>query len=74
MVKVTALIARLLHALVFLVASVTELADRTGSLQVLKDFGVLAPLATPLKSLLQLAELAMAASLIPFGAPETGPA
>ena len=59
------LIARLLLASVFVVAGVAKLADRAGSKQGLIDFGVPATLATPLGILLPLAELAVAAALIP---------
>jgi len=55
----------LLLASVFLVAGVAKLADREGSRRALADFGVPAPLATPLGVLLPLAELAVAAVLIP---------
>src|SRR3712207_3473994 len=59
------LIARLLLALVFLVAGVAKLADRAGSRQAITDFGLPAQLAAPLGILLPLAELAAAAALIP---------
>ena len=59
------LIARLLLALVFVVAGMAKLADRAGSRQGLVDFGVPATLATPLGILLPLAELAVAVALIP---------
>src|SRR5215211_1624380 len=59
------LVARLLLALVFLVAGVAKLADRTGSRQGLIDFGVPRALASPIGILLPLAELAVAAALIP---------
>jgi methylamine dehydrogenase accessory protein MauD len=59
------LVARLLLALVFLVAGVAKLADRTGSRQGLVDFGVPRALASPLGILLPLAELAVGAALIP---------
>ena len=74
MTEITLLIARLLLALVFLVASVAKLADRVGSRQALMDLGVPAPIATPLKMLLPLAELAVAATLIPSGRSATVPA
>jgi thiol-disulfide isomerase/thioredoxin len=51
--------------LVFVVAGVAKLADRKGSRQAIADFGVPSALATPLGSLLPLAELAVAAALIP---------
>ena len=62
---VALLLARLLLALVFMVAGVTKLADREGSRRALADFGVPPPLATPLAVLLPLAELVVAAALIP---------
>lgn len=51
--------------MVFAVAGVAKLADRAGSRRALIDFGVPAPLAAPLAILLTLAELAVAATLIP---------
>ena len=57
--------ARLLIAGVFLVAGVAKLADRAGSKQAASDFGVPKSLAAPLGILLPLAELAVAAALIP---------
>ena len=59
------LIARLLLAIVFVVAGLAKLADRAGSRQAVRDFGVPAALAAPLGIFLPLAELAVAASLIP---------
>jgi uncharacterized membrane protein YphA (DoxX/SURF4 family) len=59
---------------VFLVAGLSKLPDRPGSRQALMDFGVPAPLATPLKILLPLAEFAVAATLIPSGSAATVPA
>jgi uncharacterized membrane protein YphA (DoxX/SURF4 family) len=59
------LIARLLLALIFIIAGVAKLADRKGSRQAIIDFGLPASLATPLGILLPLAELAVAAALIP---------
>lgn len=43
--NITLLIARLLLAIVFLVAGLTKLVDRKGSRQALIDFGVPAPMA-----------------------------
>ena len=62
---VALLLARLLLASVFMVAGVAKLADREGSRRALADFGVPTTLATPLGMLLPLAELAVAAALIP---------
>jgi peroxiredoxin/uncharacterized membrane protein YphA (DoxX/SURF4 family) len=59
------LVARLLLASVFAVAGASKLADRKGSRQALLDFGVPAPLASPLGTLLPLAELAVASALVP---------
>jgi methylamine dehydrogenase accessory protein MauD len=57
--------ARLLLAAVFVVAGVAKLADREGSRRAVADFGVPGALAAPLGVLLPLAELAVAAALIP---------
>src|ERR671915_1984862 len=65
MVGTALLIARLLLALVFVVAGIAKLADRTGSRQGLVGFGVPTALAIPLGILLPLAELAVAAALVP---------
>src|SRR5215217_5580583 len=62
---VVLLIARLLLASVFVIAGAAKLADRSGSRQALIDFGVPTILARPLGILLPLAELAVAAALIP---------
>ena len=59
------LLARLLLAVVFVVAGLAKLVDRAGSQQALIDFGVPARLVTPLAVLLPLAELAVAVALIP---------
>src|SRR5713226_2622846 len=59
------LLARLLLAVVFVVAGLAKLVDRAGSRQALIDFGVPARLVTPLAVLLPLAELAVAVALIP---------
>ena len=64
--NIALLIARLVLAVVFVVAGLTKLADRAGSRQALIDFGVPARLATPGGLLLPLAELAVAVSLIPL--------
>jgi peroxiredoxin len=58
------LLARLLLAVVFVAAGAAKLADRAGSRQAVAGFGV-PSLATPLATLLPLAELAVAAALIP---------
>ena len=59
------LLGRLLLALVFAIAGVAKLADREGSRQTIVDFGVPSALAAPLGLLLPLAELAVAATLLP---------
>src|SRR5918992_6280688 len=59
------LLGRLVLAAVFVVAGLAKLADRAGSRQALRDFGVPAVLVTPLGTLLPLAELAVAGALIP---------
>jgi uncharacterized membrane protein YphA (DoxX/SURF4 family) len=59
------LVARVFLALVFATAGVAKLADREGSRQAITDFGVPSALAAPLGLLLPLAELAVAASLLP---------
>jgi hypothetical protein len=59
------LFARLLLAAVFIVAGVAKLADREGSRRAVTDFGVPSALAGPLGILLPLAELGVAAALIP---------
>jgi len=60
-----ALLARLLLAVVFLVAGVGKLADRRGSRQAIVDFGVPRRFAPPVAVGLPLVELAIAALLIP---------
>jgi uncharacterized membrane protein YphA (DoxX/SURF4 family) len=64
------LIARLALGGVFLVADLSKLADRPGSRQALMDFSV----PVPLKILLPLADLAVAATLIPSRGAATVPA
>src|SRR5438876_3041113 len=58
------MLARLVLVAVFLVAGLAKLADLAGSRQALRDFGVPAKLATPLGTLLPLAELAVALALV----------
>ena len=62
---VALLIARLVLAIVFLVAGFGKLADLPGSQQAMRDFGVPAVLSRPFGVLLPLAELAVAIALIP---------
>ena len=59
------LTARVLLAVVFTVAGLAKLADRAGSRQAIRNFGVPALLAAPLGVLLPLAELAVAVALVP---------
>jgi peroxiredoxin len=59
------LIARLLLAAVFTLAGVAKLADREGSRQAIVDFGAPSAIAAPLGLLLPLAELVVAATLLP---------
>jgi uncharacterized membrane protein YphA (DoxX/SURF4 family) len=58
-------VARLLLALVLLSAGAAKLADREGTRQAIVDFGAPSALAAPLGLLLLLAELAIAATLLP---------
>src|SRR5688572_10702333 len=60
------LVARVLLAGVFGVAGLAKLADRPGSRQALIDFGLPATLVRSLGLLLPLAELAVAAALLPL--------
>jgi peroxiredoxin len=62
---VALLLARLVLAGVFLVAGVAKLADRRGSVQAMRDFGVPERLAAPLGTALPIAEIAVAVLLIP---------
>jgi peroxiredoxin/uncharacterized membrane protein YphA (DoxX/SURF4 family) len=59
------LLTRLLLAAIFILSGLAKLVDRPGSRQAMLDFGVPARLATPCAVLLPLAELVVAASLIP---------
>src|SRR5437588_2654142 len=63
--NIALLTARLLLAVVFVVAGLAKLADRSGSQKALRDFGVPSRLAAPGGVLLPLAELAVALALIP---------
>ena len=69
----TLLIARLLLAGVFLVAGAAKLRDRDGSQRAVVEFGLPSALAAPLGLLLPLAELAVAATLIPTSVNYTPP-
>jgi peroxiredoxin len=59
------LIARLLLAAVFTLAGVAKLSDLKGSRQAIVDFGAPSAIAAPLGLLLPLAELVVAATLLP---------
>lgn len=59
------LTARMLLCLIFAVAGVTKLTDRAGSRRAMVGFGVPSALAAPLGLVLPLAELAVAAALLP---------
>jgi peroxiredoxin len=59
--------ARLLLALVFVLASLTKLADQSGTRQALLGFGMPAALAAPLGLLLPLLEVGVAVALLPTG-------
>jgi uncharacterized membrane protein YphA (DoxX/SURF4 family)/peroxiredoxin len=59
------LIGRLFLAAVFALSGVAKLADQAGSRQAMIAFGLPRSLATPLGRLLPLAELAVAAALVP---------
>ena len=63
--SIVLLLARILLALIFLVAGLAKLADLAGSRQALRDFGVPSVLAKPFGVLLPLAELAVAVALLP---------
>ncbi len=60
----TLIAARLLLAIVFVVAGLAKLADRTGTRKAIVDFGVPAPLATPLALCLPFLELGVAIALL----------
>jgi DoxX len=59
------LFARLLLAVVFLLAGLAKLADRPGSQKALRDFGVPEALARPMGLVLPIAEIALAALVSP---------
>jgi Methylamine utilisation protein MauE len=59
------LVARLVLVGVFVLAGAAKLADRAGSQRAMVDFGLPSSLAWPLGISLPLAELAVAAALIP---------
>jgi peroxiredoxin/uncharacterized membrane protein YphA (DoxX/SURF4 family) len=59
------IIARLLLAAVFAIAGIAKLADRTGAVRSMRDFGLPPALAGPAATLLPLIELAGAIALLP---------
>src|SRR5947209_10119122 len=65
LMDIVLLLARLLLAVVFVVAGLAKLADRAGSRKALLDFGVPAMFVAPFAILLPLAELAVAVALLP---------
>lgn len=62
--SVVLFLARLFLATVFLVSSLTKLADRVGTRQALQDFGLPMMLATPVGFLLPVIELVIAVTMI----------
>ena len=66
------LLARVLLATVFLAAAIGKLADRDGSRQAIRGFGVPDGASRPVAILLPVAELAVAASLLPAGSARFG--
>jgi peroxiredoxin len=66
MMEVTLLASRLLLASVFLLAGVAKLADRGGSSEALRGFGLPAGIARPLSLLLSTGEIAISAALVPI--------
>jgi thiol-disulfide isomerase/thioredoxin len=64
--------ARVLLASVFALASVTKLADLRGSRAAVAGFGVPELVASPLGTVLPVAELAIAAALLPAGSARAG--
>jgi peroxiredoxin len=63
--EIALLVARAVLAVVFAVAALAKLSDRAGSRQAVVSFGVPDALATPLSIALPLAEVAVAAALLP---------
>ena len=59
------LFARLLLAVVFLIAGLTKLVDRSGSRKALRDFGVPEVLVMPMGIVLPIAEMALSIALVP---------
>jgi thiol-disulfide isomerase/thioredoxin/uncharacterized membrane protein YphA (DoxX/SURF4 family) len=59
------LLARLALAAVFLTSAVAKLADRNGSRQAVRDFGVPNPMAASVAAILPLLELVIAFALLP---------
>jgi peroxiredoxin/uncharacterized membrane protein YphA (DoxX/SURF4 family) len=70
--SVTAVVARMVLAVVFLVAALGKLGDRPGAQEMLTAFGVPRRLVRPLALLLPLAELAVAIALLPSSSARWG--
>lgn len=70
--EVALLVCRLGLAVVFALAGVAKLADRAGARKAVVDFGAPAALAGPIAIALPLAELAVAALLLPAGTARWG--
>ena len=66
MMDLALLVARLLLSAVFFLAGVAKLADRKGATKALNDFGMPPALAKPLSLLLSVAEISVAAALVPL--------
>jgi len=64
-VELALLVARLLLSAVFFLAGVAKLADRKGATKALNEFGVPPAFAKPLSLLVSVAEIAVAAALVP---------
>jgi methylamine dehydrogenase accessory protein MauD len=69
---VALLIARFLVALAFAIAGVAKLLDLAGSRRALEEFGLPRRMALPLGTLLPIAEIAVAAALIPAASAKWG--
>lgn len=65
--NIALLLARLLLAVVFVIAGVAKLVDLKGSREAMRGFGLPVALANPAGVLLPLAELVVAIALIPLG-------
>jgi len=68
------LAVRIVLTVVFALAGLTKLADRTGTRRTLGDFGVAEPVASPAAVLVPVGELAVAAGLLFTGSARAGAA